>query len=109
MENFEKIFKEKLEKHNGKVRAGAWAGISAGAAGKVATGSGIFSGGAMTYVASIAAGAILAVSGISIWNYNTEDNIPSQNEVVSAGCGRGEEAFGDDIVDFSLCGDRAKS
>lgn len=73
MENFEKIFKEKLEKHNGKVRAGAWAGVSAGVAGKAATGSSLFTGGAMTYVASIAATALVAISSIAIWSYATEE------------------------------------
>lgn len=77
MENFEKIFKDKLEKHNGKVRAGAWAGVSAGVAGKAATGSGLFSGGAMTYIATIAATAIVAVSSIAVWNYTQEEE-PSQ-------------------------------
>ena len=82
MEDFEKIFKEKLEKHNGKVRAGAWAGVSAGVVGKTATSSGLFSGGAMTYIASIAATAVVAVSSIAIWNYATEEKKEPQTQVV---------------------------
>ena len=75
MEDFEKIFKEKLEKHNGKVKAGAWAGISAGVAGQAATGSGIFSSTALTYVASIAA-TIAITSSVIIWNYSDKSNSP---------------------------------
>lgn len=83
MEDFEKIFKEKLEKHNGKVKAGAWAGISAGVAGQAATGSGIFSSTALTYVASIAA-TIVITSSVILWNYSEKpnNNTPKQTEQI---------------------------
>lgn len=99
MEKFEKIFKEKLEKHNAKVRAGAWAGVSAGVAGKAATGSGLFSGGALTYIATVATTALVATGG-TFWYLSSEKEQPEPKVETVTPIGAEEETTPPSIVDI---------